>query len=92
MEKMSFLYIKLESFHSVIHGQKKQQKNTEIRNIEKSVTELETSISSGKSSLEVEYVHKNNLENYYDYIIEGTVIRSRAQWYEDEEKCTKIRP
>ena len=50
---------------------------------------LETLISSGKPSLEEEYVNKNNLKNCYDFIIEGTVISSKAQWYEDGEKCTK---
>ena len=59
--------------------------------LEKKVTELEIRIrSNSDEALLDEYNRsKNELENLYNYITEGIILRSKVNWYEYGEKSSK---
>ena len=61
----------------------------EITNLENTVTELENKLNSNTAQLEEYKQAKANLENKYEKITEGIIIRSGTQWYESGEKCNK---
>ena len=48
----------------------------------------ESSTVSDSSLLSYQKI-RNKPEKGYDYIIDGIILRSKARWYEQGEKCTK---
>ena len=62
-----------------------------ISQIESRTNELESSISTkSNSAWIIEYNEcKQELENLYDFIEQGIILRSWAAWYEHGEKSTK---
>ena len=60
----------------------------EIENKLKECQEIFDSIPSENNALQLETI-KSEYNLLYDYIIQGKVIRSRANWYEHGEKNNK---
>ena len=60
-------------------------------NIEKKIEELESNLSENSAPEEfLEYKHvKAQLDNLFNYVTEGAILRSNVRWYEEGEKSTK---
>ena len=59
--------------------------------LEQKVKELESLISTGAEGCSLQEYNKckQDLEEIYNYITEGIVLRSKTDWYELGEKSTK---
>ena len=70
---------------------KAQERRQKRLNLEKKVEILESKISeSSDPEVQIQYDNaKNELEDLYDYITDGAILRSKVNWYEQGEKSTK---
>ena len=61
------------------------------KNLEQKVKELESLISTGAEECSLQEYNKckQDLEEIYNYITEGIILRSKTDWYELGEKSTK---
>ena len=59
--------------------------------LEKKIEELESNLSENSAPEEIlEYRNvKAQLDNLYNYITEGAILRSKARWYEEGKTSTK---
>ena len=92
--KWEFLKFRIRQFtqsYSKIKAQKRRQKRL---NLEKKVEILESEISeSSDPEVQIQYDNaKNELEDLYDYITDGAILRSKVNWYGQGEKSTKYFP
>ena len=58
-------------------------------NLMSELRQLENQLNEGKNVLNEYNRKKEEVEDFNDMVAEGIFIRSRAQWTEDSEKCTK---
>ena len=90
MQKMwDYIKFKVKEYSIVYSKNKARCNREEITNLENTVTELENKLNSNTAQLEEYKQAKAKLENKYEKITEGIIIRSRTQWYESGEKCNK---
>ena len=61
------------------------------KKLEQKVKELESLISTGAEECSLQECNKckQDLEDFYNYITEGMILRSKTDWYELGEKSTK---
>ena len=69
---------------------KAKLKRKELQQIENNLKRLEEKIANEpkKENIKQHEIGRINYENVYDYITRGTILRSRANWYENGEKIT----
>ena len=88
-----FLKYKVRYFAGEYSIKKKTERNARINNLERELADVEiklTESSTVSDSLLSSYQEiQNKLEKEYDYITNGIILRSKARWYEQEEKSTK---
>ena len=67
------------------------KRNCKWHELERKVIRVESEICSSSSDYVLKEHHeaKPELEQIYDYITEGIILRSRSTWYEKGEKSTK---
>ena len=85
------LNCQIRQFSLKISKEKAKQRKDKRIGLESRIKELESSISTKSDSALIDEYNecKQELENLYDYITRGIMLRSRATWYEHGEKSTK---
>ena len=85
------LNCQIRQFSLKISKEKAKQRKDKRIGLESRIKELESSISTKSDSALIDEYNecKQELENLYDYITQGIMLRSRATWYEHGEKSTK---
>ena len=66
-----------------------KQQRKYINDLKLELKELEIKLDNKENVIESYSSTKNELEKYEEEILQGTIIRSRAKWIEDGEKCSK---
>ena len=86
-----FLKYKMHQFSMTYSKEKAFERKSARLTLEKKVKELESQIRSNSDEALVEQYNKskNELENLYNYITEGIILRSEVNWYEYGEKSSK---
>ena len=81
----------MRQFSMTYSKEKAFERNLARLTLEKKVKELESRIRSNSDEALVEQYNKskNELENLYNYITEGIILRSKVNWYEYGEKSSK---
>ena len=89
--KWAFLKFKFREFSRSFSIQKSKERKARRCELEKRLTELECSLSTNHNNNMLEEYHKckSELDTLYDYITAGLIIRSKSNWYEQEEKSSK---
>ena len=91
--KWDFLKYKIRQFAKDYATRKAKDRKTKRVALETKVIELESIISTNSNDLVIEGYHKckAELEEIYDYIAEGIILRSKKDWYELREAKSYIR-
>ena len=79
-------------YHTIKYGKQQARKRREkIRNLEKQLEIEEKVLADSPTTENLEKLENTKIEyeKTYDYIVKGSVIRSRATWYEKGEKNNK---
>ena len=79
-----FLKFKMRQFCMSYSKQKSREKKTKKMSLESKLKMLENNITVTSTDLELK-----ELEQIYNYITEGFILRTRTDWYEEGEKSTK---
>ena len=89
--KWEFLKFRIRQFTQSYSKIKAQERRQKRQNLEKKVEILESKISeSSDPEVQIQYDNaKNELEDLYDYITDGAILRSKVNWYEQGEKSTE---
>ena len=89
--KWDFLKYKIRQFAKDYTTRKAKEWKVKRVALEAKVRELESIISTNSNDLAIEEYHKckAELEEIYNYITEGIIVRSKTDWYELGEKSTK---
>jgi hypothetical protein len=85
-------FLKFKSREFTIKYSKEKAKNSklEVKSLEKTIRSLENSTETlCKTEKETLLSSKLALEDYYDYVTQGTILRSKCTWYEEGEKNSK---
>ena len=86
-----FKNLRSESILSATLKSKAKERRSDIKKLESSVKNLESKIEvehNNKSLLDSYNEEKSKLNQLYNYITEGVILRSKATWYEQGEKNT----
>ena len=85
--RWEFLKYIIRQFRIKYSKEKASEKKERRISLEKTVKRLEISLStnSGETLLEKYYKYKNELEFIYNFIAEGIILCSKANWYEHGE-------
>ena len=73
---------------SKIKARERRSRLWEIENKLKECQEIFDTFRTENNAIQLETI-KSEYNSLYDYIIQGNVIRSRANWYEHGEKNNK---
>ena len=89
--KWDFFKYKIRQFSKDYATRKSKDRRTKRVALKTKVKELESIISTNSNDLVIEEYHKckAELEDVYDYITEGIILRSKTDRYELGEKSTK---
>ena len=89
--KWEFLKFKFREFPKSLSSQKSKERKARRCELEKSLTELECSLSTNHNNNMLEEYHKckSELDTLYGYITSGLIIHSKSNWYEQGEKSSK---
>ena len=89
--KWDSLKYKIRQFAKDYATRKAKERKAKRVTLETKVEELESIISTNSNDLVIEEYHKckAELEEIYNYITEGIILRSKTDWYELGEKSTK---
>ena len=86
-------YIKYKIREYTVRYSKDKNKNrkSKVKDLEETVKHLENtySLTPNNENFNLLEDAKTELEKEYDYITEGSIVRSRARWYEKGEKNNK---
>ena len=66
--------------------EKAKKVKSDLKELEEKIKILEKSLDM---NLEEYLTTKQNMEKFYDKLAEGSIVRSKTQWYEEGEKSTK---
>ena len=85
-----FLKYKMHQFSMTYSKEKAFKRKSARLTLEKKVKELKSRIRCNSDEALVEQYNKskNELENLYNYITEGIILRSKVNWYEYGEKSS----
>ena len=91
MGRWEFHKYKIRQLSLKYSKEKAAERRSKRISLENRVKQLETKIStsSNEELLEQYNKAKNDLEALYDYTTEGIILRSKTDWYEQEEKSFK---
>ena len=88
-----YLKYKIFRFSKQYANERAEKRKSRRKHLEEKVSKLEREIVDTEGDSEdviLEYESaKNELEKLYEYITNGIILRSKAQWYEEGEKNTK---
>ena len=86
-----FLKYKVRQFSQIYSKQKACERRKKRVNFKKKIEELESNLSENSAPEEIiEYKNaKAQLDDLYNYVTEGAILRSKVRWYEEGEKSTK---
>ena len=86
-----FLKNKARQFSQVCLKRKACECREKRVNLEKKIEELKSNLSENSAPEEIfEYKNaKAQLDDLYNYITEGAILRSKVRWNEEGEKSTK---
>ena len=89
--RWEFIKYKIRQFTINYSKEKASERKARRISLEKTVKRLEISLSTNSSEtlLEEYYKYKNELESIYNFIAEGIILCSKANWYEHGEKSSK---
>ena len=79
-EMWDYIKFKVKEYFIMYLKNKARCNREVITNLENTVTELENKLNSNTAQLEHYKQEKAKLENKYEKITEGIIMRSRAQW------------
>ena len=79
-----FLKYKVRQFSQVYSKQKACERREKQVNLEKKIEELESNLSENSAFEEIlEYKNvKAQLDDLYNYLTEGAILKSKIRWYE----------
>ena len=91
MMRWEYLKCKVREFSKQYSVDKAKERRAKRNKLELMVKELEVLISSNAEETVIQEYHdcKNQLEEIYNYITQGIILRSRVDWYEHGEKSSK---
>ena len=88
-----FLKYKMFRFSKRYANEKAEERKRKGVFLENKVLDLEKQMVNSPSiseTLVADYEGaKTDLENLYNYIADGAILRSKVRWYEEGEKCSK---
>ena len=89
--RWDFLKFKMRQFCMSYPKQKSRERKQKGMSLESKLKMLENNISVTSTDLELKEYNsvKQELEQIYNYITEGIILRTRTVWYEEGEKSTK---
>ena len=90
-DRWEYMKYKMREFSMTFSKQKAYQRKNRRLFLENRVKTLETKLSTSSDDEIVEQciMAKNELVSIYDYVTEGIILRSKASWYEHDEKSTQ---
>ena len=91
MMRWKYLKYKVREFSKQYSVDKAKERREKRNKLELRVKELEVLISSNTEETVIQEYHdcKHQLEEIYNYITQGIILRSRVDWYEHGEKSSK---
>ena len=89
--RWDFLKFKIRQFCTSYSKQKSRERKQKRISLESKLESLENNITVTSTDLELKEYNsvKQELEQIYNYITEGIILRTRTVWYEEGEKSTK---
>ena len=89
--RWDFLKFKMRQFCMSYSKQKSRERKQKRISLESKLESLENNITVTSTDLELKEYNsvKQELEQIYNYITEGIILRTRTVWYEEGEKSTK---
>ena len=89
--RWDFLKFKMRQFCMSYSKQKSRERKQKRISLESKLESLENNITVMSTDLELKEYNsvKQELEQIYNYITEGIILRTRTVWYEEGEKSTK---
>ena len=77
--------------HVLLQAEKQRERKQTRMSLESKLKKLESNITVTSTDLELKEYNsiKQELEQIYNYITEGIILRTRTDWYEEGEKSTK---
>ena len=87
-----YLKYKIRGFSKQYSIDKAKERRAKRNKLELSVKELKVLISSNAEEIVIQEYHdcKHQLEEIYNYITQGIILRSRVDWYEHGENLKNI--
>ena len=89
--RWDFLKFRMRQFCMSYSKQKSRERKQKRISLESKLESLENNITVTSTDLELKKYNsvKQELEQIYNYITEGIILRTRTVWYEESEKLTK---
>ena len=89
--RWDFLNFKMRQFCMSYSKQKSCERKQKRISLESKLESLENNITVMSTDLELKEYNsvKQELEQIYNYITDGIILRTRTVWYEEGEKSTK---
>ena len=85
-ELWEYLKFSIRLFTIKYSKEKAKKFKSDLKELEEKIKILEKSLDM---NLEEYLTTKQNIEKFYDKLAEGSIVRSKTQWYEEGEKSTK---
>ena len=89
---LELLKVKIRSFTITYCIQKSRETQEITKNLEKNIQELENLVNTQPSDQNhtILLEKKCELERHRERLVDGLLLRSKANWHENGEKCTKF--
>ena len=89
--RWDFLKFKMRQVCMSYSEQKIRERKQKGMSLESKLKKLENNLTVMSTDLELKEYNsvKQKLEQIYNYITEGTILRTQTDWYEEGEKSTK---
>ena len=89
--RWDFLKFKMRQFCMSYSKKKSRERKQKRISLESKLESLENNITVTSTDLELKEYNsvKQELEQIYNYITKGIILRTRTVWYEEGEKSTK---
>ena len=84
-----YLKYQIRQFTISYSKNKARQKRNDIKLLEKELNNVEKQGSLKPEDIEILSEKRHTLEQYYNHITEGIILRSKVKWYEEGERNSK---
>ena len=84
-----YLKYQIRQFTISYSKNKARQKRNDIKLLEKEINNLEMQGSLKPEDIEILCEKRHTLEQHYNHITEGIILRSKVKWYEEGERNSK---